>query len=72
MVAGLDHGSLLPNKTMIKKSWCFRTLYIGVRFPAVAKNLFVRHRVQTSTVAHPASYPMGTDDYFPGWKAAEA
>jgi hypothetical protein len=33
---------------------------IGVRFPAGAGNFALRHRVQTSSVAQPASYPMGT------------
>jgi hypothetical protein len=31
---------------------------IGVRFPAGAGNFFLRHRVQTRSGAHPASYPV--------------
>jgi hypothetical protein len=31
-----------------------------VRFPAGAGNLFLHHRVQTSSGAHKAIYPMGT------------
>jgi hypothetical protein len=41
---------------------------IGVRIPAGAGN-FPRHRVQTSSGAHPASYPMATGDSFRGSKA---
>jgi hypothetical protein len=43
-----------------------------VRFPAGAGNFSLRHRVRNSSVAHPASYPMGTRDSFPGGKAARA
>jgi hypothetical protein len=39
------------------------------RFPAGAGN-FSLHRVQNGSVAHPASYPMGTRGSFPGGKAA--
>jgi hypothetical protein len=42
----------------------------GVRFPAGTWNFFLHHRVQTSSGAHPASYPMGTGRSFPGGKAA--
>jgi hypothetical protein len=31
-----------------------------------------RHRIQTDSEAHPASYPMGTGDSYPGTKAAGA
>jgi hypothetical protein len=43
-----------------------------VRFPAGAGNFSLNHRVQNSSVAHPASYPMGTRGSFPGGKAAGA
>jgi hypothetical protein len=33
---------------------------VGVRFPAEAGNFSLRHRVQTASGAHPASYPVGT------------
>jgi hypothetical protein len=33
-------------------------------------NFSPHHRVQTSSGAHPASYPMGTRGSFPGGKAA--
>jgi hypothetical protein len=46
-------------------------LMIGVRFPAGEGNFSLRHRVQTGSGAHPASYPMGTGGSFPGGKAAE-
>jgi hypothetical protein len=43
-----------------------------VRFPAGAGNHSLHHRVQNSSGAHPASYPMGTRGSFPGGKAAGA
>jgi hypothetical protein len=43
-----------------------------VRFPAEAENFSLNHRVQKGSGAHPASYPMGTRDSFPGGKAAGA
>jgi hypothetical protein len=41
-----------------------------VRFPVGAGNFSLHHRVQNGPGAHPASYPMGTRDSFPGGKAA--
>jgi hypothetical protein len=43
-----------------------------VRFAAGAGNFSLHHRVQNSSGAHPASYPMGTRDSFPGGKATGA
>jgi hypothetical protein len=43
-----------------------------VLFPAGAGNFSLHHRVQNSSGAHPASYPMGTKGSFPGGKAAGA
>jgi hypothetical protein len=43
-----------------------------VRFLMGAGNFSLHHRVQNGSVAHPASYPMGTTDSFPGGKAAGA
>jgi hypothetical protein len=43
-----------------------------VRFPAGALNFSLYHRVQNGSEAHPASYPMGKRDSFPGGKAAGA
>jgi hypothetical protein len=43
-----------------------------VRFPTGAGNFSPHHRVQNGSGAHPASYPMGTRDSFPGGKAAGA
>jgi hypothetical protein len=40
-----------------------------VRFSAGAGNFFLRHRVQNSSGAHPASYPMGTRVPFSGGEA---
>jgi hypothetical protein len=40
------------------------------RFPAGAGNFSLNLRVQNGSGAHPASYPMGTRDSFPGCKAA--
>jgi len=44
----------------------------GVLFPAeVGKGIFSRrHRVQTGSGVHPASYPVGTGDSFPRGTAA--
>jgi hypothetical protein len=36
------------------------------RFPAGAGNFSPHHRVQNGSGAHPASYPVGTKDSFPG------
>jgi hypothetical protein len=41
-----------------------------VRFPVVAGNLSLHHRVQNGSGAHPASYQMGTRGSSPGDKAA--
>jgi hypothetical protein len=45
-----------------------------VRFPAGAENFSLHHRVQNSSEAHPASYPMGTRGSFSGvkWPRREA
>jgi hypothetical protein len=43
-----------------------------VRLPAGTGNFSPHHRVQSDSGAHPASYPMGTMDSFPGSKAAGA
>jgi hypothetical protein len=40
--------------------------------PLSAINFSLLHNTQTSSVSHPASYPMGTDDSFPGGKATVA
>jgi hypothetical protein len=45
---------------------------IGFRFPAGIGNFSLRHRVQTDSGAHPASYPMGTGGSSPGDKAVRA
>jgi hypothetical protein len=42
---------------------------IEVRSPTVAEDLSSSPCVQTGSGAHPASYPMGTGDSFPGGKA---
>jgi hypothetical protein len=38
----------------------------GVRFPAETENFSLRHRIQTGSGAHPASYPIGTGGSLPG------
>jgi hypothetical protein len=43
-----------------------------VRFPAGAGNFSFHHRVQNGSGAHPASYPKGSRDSFPGGKAPGA
>jgi len=45
---------------------------IGVRFPAGARYYSLRHRVQTGSGAHPASYPIGTGVSLPWGEAAES
>jgi hypothetical protein len=41
----------------------------SVQFPTGAGNFSPHHRVHTGSVAHPASYQMGTRVSFPGGKA---
>jgi hypothetical protein len=55
--AGTDYG---PEDRMI-----------GVRIPAGAGNFFLRHRVETGSRTHPASYPLGTGGFVLGGKATE-
>jgi hypothetical protein len=43
-----------------------------VQFPVGAGNFSLHHRVQKSSGAYPASYPMGTRVSFPGGKVARA
>jgi len=43
-----------------------------VRVPVGAGNFSPHYRVRNGSGAHPASYPMGTRDSFPGGKAAGA
>jgi hypothetical protein len=38
-----------------------RTGWSGVRVPTGTGNFSLHHRVQTGSVSHPASYPMGTE-----------
>jgi len=40
----------------------------GVRFPAGAGDFSLRHRVQTGSGSHLASYPTGINDSFSGLK----
>jgi len=43
---------------------------IGLWFPEESGNFSLHHRVQTGPEAHPDSYTVGTEGYFPGGKAA--
>jgi hypothetical protein len=64
------------------KSWCclcvqwysagLRAGWSGFRALTGAMNFSLRHRVQTCSGAHQASYPMGTGASFSGGKATEA
>jgi hypothetical protein len=45
---------------------------LGVRFGVVAGNFSLLHRVQNGSGAHPASYPTGTGNSFPGGKPSGA
>jgi hypothetical protein len=47
-----------------------RAGWSGARVPAGAGNFSLHHRVQTGSQAHPASYPVGIRDSYPGGKAA--
>jgi hypothetical protein len=38
--------------------------------PSWARDFCLFHRIQACSVAHPASYPMGTEVSFPGGKVA--
>jgi uncharacterized protein (DUF2336 family) len=49
-----------------------RAGWSGVRVSAEAGNFSLHHLVQNGSGVHPASYPMGTRDSFPGDKAAGA
>jgi hypothetical protein len=50
----------------------FSSSWAVVRVPAEAGNFSLHHHVQTSSGAHPASYPIGTRGSFPGSRAAGA
>jgi len=50
------------------ESWDSSDRMIGVRI--LARNLSLRHRVQTGSGTYPISYPMGTRDFFPGGNVA--
>jgi hypothetical protein len=50
---------VLRNSVAIANGYGLDSRMIGVRFPARAGNFSLRHRVQTGSGAHPASYPMG-------------
>jgi hypothetical protein len=43
-----------------------------VQFPVGVGNFSLHHCIQNDSGAHPASYPMGNRDSFPGRKAAGA
>jgi hypothetical protein len=45
---------------------------IGIQFPVGAGNFSLRHRSQTGSGSHPASYPVGTGGAFSRGKAAGA
>jgi hypothetical protein len=44
----------------------------GIQFPERGYIFSLRHRVQTGSGAHPASYPKGIGSFFPQSKAAGA
>jgi hypothetical protein len=44
----------------------------GVRFPEGSRDFSLLHSDQIDPEGHPAPYPMGTGDTFPGGKAAGA
>jgi hypothetical protein len=66
----VNHGSLMARYLVKHRDNFDRGSRF--RFPAGAGNFFLHHRVQTGSGAHPASYPMGTGDFFPEGKTAGA
>jgi hypothetical protein len=57
---------------MMKKKQKEERIRMWDEEPAGAGNFSLRHRVQTSSGAHPASCTMRTGGYFPGGKAPGA
>jgi hypothetical protein len=47
----------------LSEQWWVTGQTTGFRFPARARDFSLFHSVQTGSVAHPASYPMGTVDF---------
>jgi hypothetical protein len=60
------HGS--RNSSVVQR-WATGWM-IGDSNPAGTGNFSPHHRVQTGSGAHPAPYPMGNRDSFPGSKVA--
>jgi hypothetical protein len=56
-------ADLLSQNSVLTLDWT-----TGVRSPTEAKDFSSSLRVQSSSEAHPASYPMGTGGPFPGVK----
>jgi hypothetical protein len=48
--------------------YCLNSRFIGVAIPPGARNFSLIYSVQTGSGALPASYPVGTEGYFPGVK----
>jgi hypothetical protein len=63
---------LLDSSVGIATAYGLDDRMIGVRFPVAVRNFSLRHRVQTGSEAHSASYPMGTGGSFPEGKVAGA
>jgi hypothetical protein len=76
-----DTGSGITRVHVFQESWGSSVSIVTrlrdgqprVQSPAGAKRIFsLRHRVQTGSGAHAASYPVGTEDSYPEGKTAEA
>jgi hypothetical protein len=70
----IDSNIMFPAGAVIAQWYSagLRTGWPVVRVPAEAANFSLHHRLQTCFRTHPASYPMGTRDSFPGGKATWA
>jgi hypothetical protein len=79
---GERNGGKIPSTTHFDKShdssvgiatgYGLDLRMIRFRFPAGAGNFYFRSHIQTSSGAHPASYPMGSGGSFPVGKAVGA
>jgi hypothetical protein len=69
------HFSVLKSRdgsvSIATRLWTGRS---GLRYPTGTGNFSLRHRLQTDSGAHSASYPVGTTCSFPGvkWPGLEA
>jgi hypothetical protein len=73
--SAVDTSASYPPSLLSFENWTRKHRKKSVLYCASSSssgNFSLHHRVQTGSGAHPASYPMGTRDSFPGGKAAGA